>query len=83
MPSFIRGILKGSDHYADLGVEGGFSAVGLEEARGLGSCDCEQGLMSGCHEHGFEPQVVYREGHFLIICWIVRILIFSCIPSDP
>ena len=55
VPRFIRGILKGSDHLVDLGVEGGISALGLEEGCGLGSCDCEQGLMSGCREHGFEP----------------------------
>ena len=55
VPSLIRGIIEGSDHLVDLGVEGGISAVGLEHGCGLGSCDCEQGLVSGCHEHGFEP----------------------------
>ena len=55
MPSLIRGILKGIDHLVDLGVEGGVSAVGLEHGCPLGSCDCEQALMSGHDEHGFEP----------------------------
>ena len=61
VPSFIRGILKGSDRLVDLGVEGGISAVGLEHGCALSSCYREQGLMSDCHEHGFEPQVLYRE----------------------
>jgi hypothetical protein len=52
VPILIRGIIEGSDHLVDLEVEGGISAVGLEHGCGLGSCDCEQGLMSGCHEHG-------------------------------
>ena len=55
MPSFVRGILKGSEHLGDLGVEGESSAVGLEHGCELGSFYCEQGLMSGFHEHGFEP----------------------------
>ena len=55
VPSFIRGILKGRDHLVDFGVDGGISAVGLQRGCVLGSCNREQGLMSGCHEHGFEP----------------------------
>jgi hypothetical protein len=55
--SFIRGILKGSDHLVDLGVEGGISAVGLEEVCGLGSCDCEQGQSQAVMNAGLNPRL--------------------------
>jgi predicted hydrocarbon binding protein len=82
VPSSIRGILKGRDQMVDLGVEGGISAACLEQGCGLSSCDWEQGIMSGCHEHVFEPWVLYMERHFLVVCWTLRISIFSRIPSD-
>jgi hypothetical protein len=53
--NFIRGILKGCDHWGELEVEGGISTVVLEQGCGLGSFGCEQGLVSGCHEEVFEP----------------------------